>query len=64
MPQWFINLEDTEEEHGPARSVSMPPEEAQQWLADLVERSRANKPPWWGQPQRNVDDDAVPSKGR
>jgi hypothetical protein len=60
MRHWYINLEDTGEEHGPAQHISLPPEEAQQWLADLLQRSRANKPPWWGKPQSSIDDNTAP----
>ena len=63
MGQWYINLEDTEEEHGPARPMSLPPEEAQQWLEDLLQRSRANKPPGWGRSHSGIDDNTASGKG-
>lgn len=63
MRHWYINLEDKEEEHGPARHISLPPEEAQQWLADLLQRSRANKRPRWGKSQPSIDEaEAVPKE--
>lgn len=39
MAHWYTNLEDKAEEHGPARHINLPPEEAQRWLADLLEHS-------------------------
>lgn len=56
MPQWYINLEDKEEEHGLVTHRSLPPEAAQQWLAELLQRSRANRPPRRGKSQHGIDE--------
>jgi hypothetical protein len=48
---------------GPVTKRTIDPEAGQQWLADLLRRARANKPPRWGKPQRSIDDDTAPGEG-
>jgi hypothetical protein len=55
MPQWYINLEDIEEEHGPVTHLAIPEQQAQEWLAGLLARARANKSLRWGKPQPASD---------
>jgi hypothetical protein len=63
VPQWYINLEDKAEEHGPVTHLAIPEQQAQEWLAGLLQKSRANKPIRWGKPQNGIDNKADQAPG-